>query len=120
MQKNDENEKEKSMNKCQKCKKRGKCELEPELSVNHKVVCHSFEEEIGADKSVKRDEVNHPPHYAGKYECIEVMLEIFGAEAVKNFAFLMPSSISGVPTRSTNHRLRISRRHVGISISTTR
>nr|DAS82787.1 MAG TPA: nucelotide kinase [Caudoviricetes sp.] len=35
------------------------------------------------------DSVNHPSHYAtGKYECIDVMLEIFGVEAVKTFCLL--------------------------------
>lgn len=35
------------------------------------------------------DNVNHPSHYAtGKYECIDVMLEIFGVEAVKTFCLL--------------------------------
>lgn len=29
--------------------------------------------------------VNHPPHYQGKYECIDEMLAVFGVEAVKNF-----------------------------------
>lgn len=33
--------------------------------------------------------VNHPVHYTtGKYECIDVMLEIFGVEAVKTFCLL--------------------------------
>jgi hypothetical protein len=32
------------------------------------------------------DNVNHPVHYeTGKYECIEVMLETQGKEAVQNF-----------------------------------
>ena len=32
------------------------------------------------------DNVNHPDHYnQGGYECIEVMLSIYGPEAVKNF-----------------------------------
>jgi len=31
------------------------------------------------------DNVNHPPHYAGKYECIDAMIDVFGAEAVKSF-----------------------------------
>lgn len=32
------------------------------------------------------DNVNRPAHYAvGKYECIDVMIEVFGVEAVKNF-----------------------------------
>lgn len=40
------------------------------------------------EKSVN-DNVNHPSHYAtGKYECIDVMLEIFGVEAVKTFCLL--------------------------------
>lgn len=32
------------------------------------------------------DNVNHPMHYeTGKFECIEVMLETQGKEAVQNF-----------------------------------
>ena len=32
------------------------------------------------------DNVNHPAHYeVGKYECIKVMQEVFGSEAVKHF-----------------------------------
>jgi hypothetical protein len=31
------------------------------------------------------DNVNHPSHYTGKYECIDVMAETQGVEAVKNF-----------------------------------
>lgn len=32
------------------------------------------------------DNVNHPLHYeTGKFECIEVMQEVFGTEAVQNF-----------------------------------
>lgn len=35
---------------------------------------------------VPDDNVNHPSHYCtGKYECIDVMIEVFGVEAVKNF-----------------------------------
>lgn len=38
---------------------------------------------------VAYDAVNHPQHYCtGKYECIDVMLEIFGIEAVKTFCLL--------------------------------
>lgn len=34
----------------------------------------------------KVDNVNHPSHYeTGKFECIDVMLETQGVEAVKNF-----------------------------------
>lgn len=32
------------------------------------------------------DNVNHPKHYeTGKYECIDVMLEVMGVEYVKGF-----------------------------------
>ena len=35
------------------------------------------------------EKVNHPDHYHGqKYECIEVMRDVFGEEAVKNFCQL--------------------------------
>ena len=35
------------------------------------------------------DPVNNPKHYCtGTFECIDVMLEVFGAEAVKNFCEL--------------------------------
>lgn len=31
------------------------------------------------------DQVNHPAHYAGKYECIDVMVDVFGPEYVQAF-----------------------------------
>lgn len=31
------------------------------------------------------DNVNHPSHYTGKYECIDVMQDVFGYEATDNF-----------------------------------
>jgi len=31
------------------------------------------------------EQVNHPSHYQGKHECIEVMRVMFGDEAVKGF-----------------------------------
>ena len=35
------------------------------------------------------DMVNHPDHYCtGKFECFDVMLEVFGTEAVKHFCAL--------------------------------
>ena len=35
---------------------------------------------------MNNDNVNHPSHYeTGKYECIDVMIETQGKEAVKNF-----------------------------------
>ena len=36
-----------------------------------------------------KEEVNHPDRYAsGKFECIDVMLDVFGADAVKHFCIL--------------------------------
>ena len=34
---------------------------------------------------IKQDRVNHPAHYSGKHECIEIMRVMFGDEAVKAF-----------------------------------
>lgn len=34
---------------------------------------------------IQDDPVNHPSHYCGKVECITVMEEVFGTEAVKSF-----------------------------------
>ena len=35
------------------------------------------------------EEINHPSRYAGgKYECIDIMLDVFGKEAVKDFCKL--------------------------------
>ena len=31
------------------------------------------------------ENVNHPAHYQGKNECIDVMIAMFGIEAVKHF-----------------------------------
>ena len=39
-----------------------------------------------AVRALSHDPVNHPAHYeTGKYQCIDVMIEVFGREAVKNF-----------------------------------
>lgn len=34
---------------------------------------------------LKSSNVNHPDHYRGRYECIDVMRVMFGDEAVKAF-----------------------------------
>lgn len=33
----------------------------------------------------KNDNVNHPEHYQGERECIDIMLDLFGIEAVIGF-----------------------------------
>ena len=39
--------------------------------------------------SEQREEINHPDRYAsGKFECIDVMIDVFGADAVKHFCIL--------------------------------
>ena len=42
---------------------------------------------ITADEFLQNnnDNVNHPEHYQGKNECIDVMIAMFGIEAVKHF-----------------------------------
>ena len=36
-----------------------------------------------------KEEINHPDRYAGgKFECIDVMLDVFGADAVNHFCIL--------------------------------
>lgn len=40
-------------------------------------------------RAVKSDEINHPDRYnSGGFECIDVMLAVFGYEAVRNFCIL--------------------------------
>lgn len=81
------------MIKCERCQNHGKCPIETVINAEHRnIVCHSFAEVTDEGASAKtdavaeRDDVNHPSHYeTGKYECIEVMCEIFGREAVKRF-----------------------------------
>ena len=38
-----------------------------------------------ADDEPAADNVNHPSHYTGQYECIDVMQDVFGDEATDNF-----------------------------------
>ena len=38
----------------------------------------------GEEKS-PTDNVNHPSHYTGRYECIDVMQDVFGDEATNDF-----------------------------------
>lgn len=71
----------------------GECKL---INVRN-ATCYdrSFPEEIennyriifGEDEGKKeiQNNVNHPAHYQGKNECIDVMVAMFGKEAVKHF-----------------------------------
>ena len=41
------------------------------------------------EQAEQKDTVNHPAHYeTGKFECIEVMKEVYGVESVKAFCLL--------------------------------
>ena len=41
------------------------------------------------DVKPPKEEINHPERYAGgKYECIDVMIDVFGVEATKKFCLL--------------------------------
>ncbi len=38
---------------------------------------------------MSEEKVNHPDHYnSGEYECIDVMVDVFGVEATENFCLL--------------------------------
>lgn len=53
--------------------------------------CNNFENYVSdvMVNPVQREEINHPDRYAGgKYECIDVMQDVFGVEAVKHFCML--------------------------------
>lgn len=49
-----------------------------------------FEKNISPDEqNVQHDEINHPGRYnSGGFECIDVMLAVFGNGAVQNFCIL--------------------------------
>ena len=44
-----------------------------------------FGEETDNEHESEGDAVHHPSHYQGKNECIDVMVAMFGEEAVKHF-----------------------------------
>ena len=62
--------------KCEDCKWSGNC-------IVRGTVCQNY---VRVDGSISL--VNHPKHYDGKYECIEVMRDVFGEDAVKSFCIL--------------------------------
>lgn len=50
---------------------------------------HSQESAPKQKDSASKDKVNHPSHYQGsKYECIDIMLDVFGKEKVSAFCEL--------------------------------
>lgn len=52
------------------------------------------------------DNINHPAHYeSGNYECIDVMAETQGIDAVKNSVFVTRSNTSIVISARTVTRI---------------
>lgn len=44
---------------------------------------------FNGEQNVQREEINHPDRYkSGKFECIDVMIDVFGTDAVKHFCIL--------------------------------
>ena len=97
---------------CEECKLKGeKCSNKPfytmknyeiediynkyndEIKKNRKEYYEKNKDESEKDKKLISDknneEINHPDRYAGsKYECIDVMQDVFGIDAVKHFCIL--------------------------------
>lgn len=38
--------------------------------------------------NINNSKVHHPNHYNGKYECIEVMKDVFGGQSTKDFCIM--------------------------------
>lgn len=51
---------------------------------SERIVCENYERVFGKDEH-ENSSVHHPSHYQGKNECIDVMVAMFGKEAVKHF-----------------------------------
>lgn len=86
---------EKSKRIEQYCKNFDTCELCPLFSYTEEdEECYTLgdtnEDTIERNYNIlfgdkESDNVNHPEHYQGKNECIDVMIAMFGVEAVKHF-----------------------------------
>jgi hypothetical protein len=66
-------------------------ELEKEVSELEKIYNYNNSQELISKpkETSQKDNVNHPSHYQGsKYECIDVMLDVFGKEKVSAFCEL--------------------------------
>lgn len=48
-------------------------------------VLRNYDILFGGSSQPQGDNVNHPQHYQGKNECIDVMIAMFGVDAVKHF-----------------------------------
>ena len=65
-----------------------KCKHQNELDICYECVPVEKSGEVPT-MFLPADDVNHPDHYkVGKYECIDVMVEVFGVEATQTFCEL--------------------------------
>lgn len=56
------------------------------LKNSPKEIIDKWYDKFFPSRNIENDNVNHPTHYeTGKFECIDVMIETQGIEAVKNF-----------------------------------
>ncbi|MDO5293330.1 MAG: DUF3310 domain-containing protein [bacterium] len=70
------------------CRKQGYLPvLDKEYETAYKIIIKSSHDVLNAieEKQDNQDNVNHPNHYQGPNECIDVMRAMFGKEAVKHF-----------------------------------
>nr|DAG87377.1 MAG TPA: nucelotide kinase [Crassvirales sp.] len=66
-------------------------QLQKEVSELEKIYNYNNSQELISKpkETTQKDNVNHPSHYQGsKYECIDVMLDVFGKEKVSAFCEL--------------------------------
>lgn len=70
-----------SINGCRNCEHEEFCGLDDYINIEIELPPIIK----AADAVYKHDKVNHPEHYQGKHECIDIMLAMFGKEAVKGF-----------------------------------
>lgn len=75
---------------CERCLRKGTeiCHTCTQAILNKEIGLKSVPSQFVRDSAVviKPDNVNHPSHYeTGKFECIDVMVETQGVEAVKAF-----------------------------------
>lgn len=78
--------------KCSIFMRSGKCLVKLydfEKPASEKEICEIYSQVFGPKRLIcrktKPDNINHPAHYQGAHECIEVMQAMFGVEAVKAF-----------------------------------
>ena len=76
-------------NMCEKCKYKDESAFDPPcIFCKHSSVYADSQLTPADSQFTPADdaaEIDHPAHYAGKYECIDVMLDTMGPEDVKGF-----------------------------------